>query len=109
MNLLAFFAYKIGFNLSISNPHLSLTVPLTKLIVVVKTKLEELPDKVFEIAGGLAAFYSKARNQEKVEVDYTQKKNLKRVNGAAPGFVIYHTNYSLMCSPIDPKESGLIK
>lgn len=77
--------------------------------VVVKTKLEELPDKVFEIAGGLAAFYSKARNQEKVEVDYTQKKNLKRVNGAAPGFVIYHTNYSLMCSPIDPKESGLIK
>ena len=77
--------------------------------VVVKTKLEDLPDKVFEIAGGLAAFYSKARNQEKVEVDYTQKKNLKRVNGAAPGFVIYHTNYSLMCSPIDPKESGLIK
>lgn len=69
--------------------------------VVVKSQNEELPDKIYEIAGGLAAFYSKARNQEKAEIDYTQKKNLKRVNGAAPGFVIYHTNYSMMCKPIN--------
>lgn len=72
--------------------------------VVVKSKTDELPDKLYEIAGGLAAYFSKARNQEKVEIDYTQKKNLKRVNGAAPGFVIYHTNYSMICKPVSPEE-----
>lgn len=72
--------------------------------VVVKSKTDELPDKLYEIAGGLAAYFSKARNQEKVEIDYTQKKNLKRVNGAAPGFVIYHTNYSMVCKPVSLEE-----
>ena len=27
------------------------------------------------------------------------KKHVKKVTGAAPGFVIYHTNYSLMAAP----------
>jgi len=35
-------------------------------------------------------------------VDYVRKKELKRVPGAAPGFVIYHTNYSIL---VEPKES----
>ena len=67
--------------------------------VIVRSENSELPDEIYEMAGSLAAYYSKGREQEKVEIDYTQKKNLKRVNGAAPGFVIYHTNYSMMCSP----------
>ena len=37
----------------------------------------------------------------KIEVDYVRKKELKRVPGAAPGFVIYHTNYSIMIEPRD--------
>ena len=28
-----------------------------------------------------------------------QKKNLKKPNGAKPGFVIYHTNYSMVAEP----------
>lgn len=72
--------------------------------VIVKCDNKELPDEIFEIAGSLAAYYSKARKQQKVEIDYTQKKHLKRVNGAAPGFVIYHTNYSMMCSPKSLEE-----
>ena len=54
---------------------------------------------MFEEAGALAAYYSKGRGNEKVEVDYIQRKNLKKVPGAAPGFVVYHTNYSLMAVP----------
>lgn len=42
--------------------------------VVVKADGEELPDRVFEEAGRLAAHYSQARGQEKVEIDYTQKR-----------------------------------
>lgn len=64
--------------------------------VVVKTNGEELPDRVFEEAGKLAAHYSQARGQEKVEIDYTQKKNVKKPNGSKPGFVVYYTNYSLV-------------
>ena len=67
--------------------------------VIVKSEGRELPDRVFEEAGALAAFYSKGRENEKVEIDYIQKKNIKKVAGAAPGFVIYHTNYSLIAEP----------
>ena len=61
--------------------------------------LEELPDRLFEEAAELAAYFSSEGNSQKVEVDYTQKKNLKKVPGAAPGFVIYHQNYSILVSP----------
>lgn len=72
--------------------------------VIVKANNEELPDRVFEEAGRLAGYYSKGRDNEKIEIDYLQKKNLKKPSGAAPGFVVYYTNYSLM---IEPDISGL--
>ncbi len=74
--------------------------------VIVKSNGQaDLPDRVFEEAGALAAYYSKGRENDKVEIDYIQKKNIKKVAGAAPGFVIYHTNYSLVASPrCDLKE-----
>ncbi|MDO4337876.1 MAG: NFACT RNA binding domain-containing protein [Eubacteriales bacterium] len=67
--------------------------------VVVKTKDGELPDRTFEEAGRLAAYYSKGRTAPKVEIDYIQKKHVKKPGGAKPGFVVYYTNYSLMASP----------
>ncbi|MCR5836879.1 MAG: NFACT family protein [Lachnospiraceae bacterium] len=67
--------------------------------VIVKTNGDELPDIVFEEAARLAAHFSKGSGQEKVEIDYTMRKNVKKVAGAMPGFVIYHTNYSMAISP----------
>ena len=67
--------------------------------VVVKTEGAELPDSVYEIAAAVAAYYSKAGSQGKVDVDYTVRKNLKKTPGGAPGFVIYHTNYSMTVKP----------
>lgn len=72
--------------------------------VIVKTNGEELPDRTFEEAARLAAFYSKGKGQEKVEIDYIEKKHVKKVAGAKPGFVIYHTNYSMI---IDTDISGI--
>lgn len=64
--------------------------------VVVKMKgNEELPDSTFEEAARLAAYYSAGREQGKVEVDYIQKKHVKKPNGAKPGFVVYYTNFSM--------------
>ena len=59
----------------------------------------ELPDRLFEEAGALAAYYSKNRDVDKVDVDYIQKKHIKKPNSQKPGFVIYHTNYSLTITP----------
>lgn len=67
--------------------------------VIVKTEGRELPDRTFEEAARLAGHYSKARGQEKVEIDYTKRKNIKKPNAAKPGFVIYHTNYSMNITP----------
>jgi predicted ribosome quality control (RQC) complex YloA/Tae2 family protein len=47
----------------------------------------------------VAAWYSKAKKDEKVEIDYVEKKHVKKVPGAKPGFVIYHTNYSMVVMP----------
>lgn len=67
--------------------------------VIVQAPDGELPDRTFEEAGRLAAFYSKGRESDKVEIDYTQKKNVKKPSGGKPGFVVYYTNYSLIASP----------
>lgn len=64
--------------------------------VIVKSEGDELPDRTFEEAGRLAAHYSKSSDAEKVEIDYTQKKNVKKPSGGKPGFVVYYTNYSLL-------------
>ena len=67
--------------------------------VVVRSPEGELPDRVFEEAGALAAYYSAGRTAPKVEIDYIQRKHVKKPAGAKPGFVVYYTNYSLVASP----------
>ncbi len=67
--------------------------------VIVKTNGMELPDRTFEEAAMLAGYYSQGRDSEKVEIDYLQRKNVKKPNGSAPGFVVYYTNYSMAIHP----------
>lgn len=64
--------------------------------VIVKSNGDELPDRTFEEAGRLAAYYSSMRGVEKVEIDYVEKKHVKKPKGGKPGFVVYYTNYSLV-------------
>lgn len=73
--------------------------------VIVKCKGKELPDETFEQAARLAAHYSRGGRQDKVEVDYIQKKHVKKPKGAKPGFVVYYTNYSML---IDTDISGIL-
>lgn len=72
--------------------------------VIVKSNGEELPDRTFEEAGRLAAYYSSMRGSDKVEIDYVEKKHVKKPGGAKPGFVVYYTNYSLI---IDSDITGI--
>jgi predicted ribosome quality control (RQC) complex YloA/Tae2 family protein len=59
----------------------------------------EIPDRAYEEAAALAAYYSKGRDNDKVEIDYIEKKHVKKPAGGKPGFVVYYTNYSMMATP----------
>lgn len=68
--------------------------------VIIRTNgQKELPEATMEEAANLAAFYSKAKNSSMVPVDYTQRKNIKKPNGAKPGMVIYLTNRTIYITP----------
>lgn len=67
--------------------------------VIVKSENKELPDSTFEYAASLAAYYSSGRDSSKVEIDYLQKKNVKKPANSAAGFVVYYTNYSMVANP----------
>lgn len=69
---------------------------LPALHVVLKGNGNEVPDRAFEEAGALAAYYSKGRESGKVEIDYTEIQNVKKPKNSKPGFVVYYTNYSLV-------------
>jgi len=60
--------------------------------VLIKNKGEEIPDEVILEAAEYASVYSKNSN-DKVDVDYTKIKFVKKPPGAKPGMVIY-TNYN---------------
>ena len=67
---------------------------------------EQIPAQTFEEAGRLAVYYSSMRSGSKVEVDYIEKKHVKRPKGGKPGFVVYYTNYSMV---IDGDIRGITK
>lgn len=47
----------------------------------------------------LSAYYSKARESSSVPVDYTEIRQVKKPNGAKPGFVIYFEQKTLYVTP----------
>ena len=53
--------------------------------VIVKSNGDELPDRTFEEAGRLAAYYSSMRGSDKVEIDYVQKKHVPPTIPACAG------------------------
>ena len=72
--------------------------------VILKSKGGEIPPRAFEEAGKVAAYYSTLRGSHRAEIDYIQKKHVKKPKGGKPGFVIYHTNHSMV---IDSDIGGL--
>lgn len=64
----------------------------------------EIPDDAIVEAAEIAAYYSSAKDGTIVTVDYTDVKNIKKPNGAKPGFVVYYTYYSVNVKPKEPKE-----
>lgn len=73
--------------------------------VIMVTNGEEPSERDYTEAAAVAAYYSKA-TQDLVAVDYTAVKNIKKPQGAKPGFVIYKTNYTAYVKPMSGEEIG---
>ena len=50
-------------------------------------------------AATLSAYFSKARDSSSVPVDYTEIRQVKKPNGAKPGFVIYFEQKTIFTTP----------
>ena len=59
-------------------------------------------------AATIAAYYSRGRNSERIPVDYTEVKNLRRPKGAKPGFVTYSHQKTALVKPDKEKVEGLL-
>ena len=67
--------------------------------VIIEAQDGEVSDRAIEEAAIIAAVNSTARTGDKVPVDYTLVKNLKKPTGARPGKVIFHTNWTIYVTP----------
>ena len=57
-------------------------------------------------AAALAAYYSKARQSDRVAVDYTRVQYVKKPSGARPGMVIYTHQKTVYVTPTAPSGEG---
>lgn len=76
--------------------------------VLLVTEGREPTDLDFTTAAEIAAYHSKAEGSN-IGVDYTLAKNVKKVPGSRPGFVIYHTNWTAYVTPNGEKINSLRK
>lgn len=76
-------------------------VPGSHVLIKAAGKPEKITDKTIEEAAALAAWHSKARTSGKVEVIYTEAKNVKKPRGAKPGMVTVKEFKSILVRPKD--------
>ncbi len=65
---------------------------------------EPVPDEALLEAAGIAAWFSKAKNSSRVEVDYTRVKYVRKPSGAKPGMVVYVNYNTVIVDPKDPEK-----
>lgn len=67
--------------------------------VILKTTLPQAAASDIDAAVMLAAYFSKSRSGSKVPVDCTERRFVKKPNGAKPGFVIYTDQTTYYATP----------
>jgi predicted ribosome quality control (RQC) complex YloA/Tae2 family protein len=70
--------------------------------VIVQSGGRQTPPSTLLQAAQLAAFFSSARRDRSVAVDYTERKYVRRVKGAGPGLVTYSHETTLHVTPKGP-------
>jgi predicted ribosome quality control (RQC) complex YloA/Tae2 family protein len=70
--------------------------------VIIKSAGRAIPDQTLAEAAGLAAYFSQAREEHAVEVDYARRSQVRRIKGGPPGLVSYHAEGTLRAQPQAP-------
>ena len=71
---------------------------------VIITNNNKVPNKVLQVACEICAAYSNCGNENKVEVDYTYRKNVKRHPNKKPGMVLYEVYETATVTPNKHEE-----
>jgi predicted ribosome quality control (RQC) complex YloA/Tae2 family protein len=61
-------------------------------------------DNVLQKAAAIAAYFSGGRNLDKVEVDYTLRKNVKKIANSFLGLVTYNNYKTILVKPFLPEN-----
>ncbi len=72
--------------------------------VVIRSGGRPVPEPTLRFAAQTAAFYSAARGEAAVQVDWTHCKHVRRLPGGKPGMVRYSHETSVMVEPAAPDK-----
>ncbi len=78
-------------------------------VVVLNPAGGALPPRTLREAAWLAGHYSQARASGRVEVDYAQRKHVRRVKGGEPGQVLFSQNKSLLINLEDASLRAVLQ
>lgn len=67
--------------------------------VLIRTEGRDVPPATLRRAAELAAYYSAGRQDNRVAVDHTLRRHVRRLKGGKPGQVIYRGQQTLLVSP----------
>ncbi len=67
--------------------------------VIIKSAGREIPRSTIEQAASLAAYYSQARGNTSVPVDYTLQRHVRHIKGGGPGMVFYERERTIHAPP----------
>lgn len=76
--------------------------------LIIESENKQIPESVIKICAEICAYYSKGRDGGKIEIVYTNKKNVKKPSGAKAGFVVYD-NFKSIIVDANKHEEKLIK
>ena len=75
--------------------------------VIIKCAGKDVSEQTIYEGAMLAAYFSKAKSSNKVPVDYTKKRHVKKPSGSKPGMVIYETNSTMYVDPTEEMVASL--
>lgn len=67
--------------------------------VIIETLGKTPPDQTIKVCAEICGYYSKGRDGGKIEIAYTEKKNVKKPSGAKPGFCTYDNYRTIVVNP----------
>jgi predicted ribosome quality control (RQC) complex YloA/Tae2 family protein len=73
--------------------------------VIVRAQGQPIPPDTIRCAAELAAYYSRSQGEADVAVDYTRRRQVRRIRGAAPGLVAYAGEQTIRVTPRGPDDA----